>query len=98
MKNAILRIINEVGLHARPAAQFVQQAGKYQAKIMLRNLTADSKWVNAKSILSVLTLGAEKGHEVELQADGPDEAQAIDGLADLIRSGLGEGISKEQEP
>jgi phosphotransferase system HPr (HPr) family protein len=98
MKNVTLQIINEVGLHARPAAQFVQQAGKYQAKIMIRNMTADSKWVNAKSILSVLTLGAEKGHEVELQAEGPDEAQAIEGLADLIRSGLGESAPKQQEP
>jgi phosphotransferase system HPr (HPr) family protein len=95
MKNVTLQIINEVGLHARPAAQFVQQAGKYQAKIMIRNMTAGSNWVNAKSILSVLTLGAEKDHEVELQVEGPDEAQAIDGLADLIRSGLGEGAPKE---
>lgn len=98
MKNITLQIINEVGLHARPAAQFVQQAGKYQAKILVRNMAAGSNWVNAKSILSVLTLGAEKGHEVELQAEGPDEAQAIEGLADLIRSGLGEGVPKEQEP
>jgi len=95
MKNVTLQIINEVGLHARPAAQFVQLAGKYQAKITVRNMTAGSNWVNAKSILSVLTLGAEKGHEVELQAEGPDEAQAIEGLADLIRSGLGESAPKE---
>jgi phosphotransferase system HPr (HPr) family protein len=91
MINFTIQVTNEVGLHARPAAIFVQQAGKYQAKITLRNATTSSNWVNAKSILSVLTLGVEKDHEVELQADGPDEGQAIEGLVNLIQSGLGEG-------
>jgi phosphotransferase system HPr (HPr) family protein len=52
----------------------------------VRNLTHGTAWVDAKSILGVLTLGVEQGHEIELQAEGPEEEQAIAGLDALIRS------------
>ncbi len=90
MKRATLQIPNEVGLHARPAAIFVQQAMTFTADVMLRNLTTQSDWVDAKSILSVLTLGAEMNHEIELQAEGDDEQQAIEILSTLVKTGFGE--------
>lgn len=80
---------NRSGLHARPAAAFVNAAKRF----------ADTKvWVikgevtrDAKSILQVLTLGVTKGTAVTLRAEGPDETDAVQELVALIESGLGEG-------
>lgn len=82
---------HKVGLHARPASVFVQAANKFDSEITVRNLTADNgEPVDAKSILMVLTLGVLQDHEIELQADGPDEQQAMDSLLSLVRSNFGE--------
>jgi phosphotransferase system HPr (HPr) family protein len=91
MQSTQVMVVNEVGLHARPAAQFVALAGKHKSNIQIRNLTSQGKWCNAKSILAVLTLGVEKNHTVEITADGPDEGEAIDALKTLILSNFGEG-------
>lgn len=79
-------VTSAVGLHARPAAVFVREAGRFTSRIQVRNATRNSPWVNAKSILSVLTLGVEQHHEIEIQAHGPDEAQAAAELQKLIIS------------
>jgi phosphocarrier protein len=84
MKQLILKVVNEVGLHARPATLFVRAANRYQSTIRLRNITSESRWADAKSILGVLTLGVEKNHEIELQIEGPDEDQAALSLSELI--------------
>jgi phosphocarrier protein len=84
MKQLILKVFNEVGLHARPAAIFVKESNRYHSNIRLRNLTSQSRWTDAKSILGVLTLGVEQNHEVELEIEGPDEDQAASSLRDLI--------------
>jgi len=86
MEQLCVQVINEVGLHARPAAMFVNTASRFKSKIRVRNVTTDGKWVDAKSILSVLTLGVEKDHEIELTAEGPDEAEAVATIGELIRS------------
>lgn len=86
MQKIGLKVINEVGLHARPASEFVKAASQFRSKILVRNVTKDSKAVDAKSILSVLTLGVEKDHEIELTAEGDDETQAIQLLRELIES------------
>lgn len=86
MQNIRLNIINEVGLHARPAAEFVKTAAQFKCKLTVRNATKDSASVDAKSILSVLTLGVEKNHEIEISAEGEDEMQAIQTLRELIVS------------
>ncbi len=86
MVRTILRVNNEVGLHARPAAEFVKLAGKFKSAIKVRNVTNDTGLVDAKSILSVLTLGVEQGHEIELQVEGEDEGLALDALRNLIES------------
>jgi phosphotransferase system HPr (HPr) family protein len=90
MKKFTLHVTAEVGLHARPAAMFVQQANQFDADIQVRNITADSEWADAKSILSVLTLGVEKDHEIELEVDGLDEDEAAEALTGLVRSNFGE--------
>jgi len=86
MQRIQLKIINAVGLHARPAAEFVKMASQFKCGLTIRNLTRGSVDVDAKSILSVLTLGVEKDHEIELTAEGEDELQAIQSLRDLIES------------
>ena len=81
-----VRVINEVGLHARPASVFVKEANNYEAEIQIRNQTTDSEWQDAKSILGVLSLGVEKGHVVEMVAKGTDEAVAAAQLEALIET------------
>ncbi len=81
---------HKVGLHARPASIFVQTANKFTSEITVRNVTAGGEPVDAKSILMVLTLGVIRNHEIELQASGLDEQQALDCLGDLVRGNFGE--------
>jgi phosphotransferase system HPr (HPr) family protein len=73
------------GLHARPAAIFVRNAQGFQSQI---TLLKNEKKVNAKSILSVLTLGAEQGDQLVLSADGEDAGTAVDKLAALLEGDL----------
>ena len=80
-------IVNSMGLHARPATFFVQNAHKYKSTVWVES--GDRK-VNAKSLLGVLSLGIAKGMTVTLIADGYDEEEALEGLAELIDSGIGE--------
>ena len=81
---------NPSGLHARPAAIFVQAAAAFRADVRVANLTTGSAEVNAKSILGILTLGVSSGHRIRVRADGEDEAVATRALADLVAGGLGE--------
>jgi len=81
---------NEVGLHARPAAMFVKKASSFKSKVMVENVTRATAPVNAKSILSVLSIGVLKNHEIRIQAEGEDEESAIKSLVELIESDFGE--------
>jgi phosphocarrier protein HPr len=83
-----ITIVNQLGLHARAAAKFVQVAGKFRAKILLGR---DGQAVDGKSILGILTLAACKGTRLFLSADGPDEGDAVDSLSDLVEDKFGEG-------
>lgn len=76
-----LIIKNEVGLHARPAAQFVKIAERYKSKV---RLCKDGIWVNGKSVLGILTLAAEHGSEIILEVTGVDEAQAFQELKGIL--------------
>ena len=80
-------IKNSVGLHARPATFFIQKANSYKSSIWVEK---EDCRVNAKSLLGVLSLGISKGTEIKLIADGVDENNAIDGLAELIDGEFGE--------
>ncbi|MBR3967215.1 MAG: HPr family phosphocarrier protein [Clostridia bacterium] len=82
-----VKIINSVGLHARPATFFIQKAQSYKSSIWVEK---DDRRINAKSLLGILALGISKGMSINLIADGPDEAEALDGLAELINTGFAE--------
>ena len=90
-------IRHTAGLHARPAALFVQTAKKYAANIKARNLTTGGGFVDVKSIIMVLTLGVACGHEIHLQAEGADEAGALAALGLLIESNFGEEEPRKAE-
>ncbi len=82
-------VINETGLHARPASTFISATKNYSSKITIKNLDS-GKSADAKSILMVLSLGLVKGTPVSICAEGDDEVEAVDSLIDLIDSGFGE--------
>ena len=86
MKTIRLVITDPVGLHARPASMFVETANRFEAEIRLCNLTAPENWVNAKSILGVLTCAVKNGDEIEVQAEGTDEDAAAEALETLVKS------------
>lgn len=84
------QVLNESGLHARPASMFVKMAKGFESEIMVRNLDKDGPFVNAKSILRLLTAELCKNEWLELKAEGPDEAEAVEKLIDLVNGGFGE--------
>lgn len=76
-------LINREGLHARPAAEFVKLASTFDAAVTVNG-------VDAKSLLRIMALGLTQGDDVALSATGPQAADAIRALAELVRSGFGE--------
>lgn len=78
-------IKNASGLHARPAALFVQVANKFQSSI---KIIKEEQEVNGKSIMGILMLAAEKGSEVVLVVDGDDAEQAMKELSDILLSDI----------
>jgi phosphocarrier protein len=82
-----IHITNKLGLHARAAARFVHLANTFSSRIMV---TKDGTRVNGKSILGLLTLAASKGTKLKVIADGEDEQEAVQKLAELASSGFGE--------
>lgn len=76
-------ITNQVGLHARPATFFIQKANEYRCSIWVEK---DDRKVNAKSLLGVLSLGIVCGTNINIIADGADEQEAVDNLAELVNS------------
>ena len=81
MVEKLFVVKNETGLHARPASLFVQKAAQYKSTIKVKK---DGKEANAKSIISVLSLGASFGSEITIIADGPDAEEAVAGLVELL--------------
>ena len=82
------RIINKLGLHARPSAMLVTAASKYNSEVFF---TKNGLRVNGKSILGVMMLAAEMGSELLIEVDGPDEEQALNEILQVIESKFGEG-------
>lgn len=80
-------IKNRLGLHARPAAEFVKVAGKFASEI---SVGKDGMWVNGKSIMGVMTLAAECGATVTVRAEGTDAEAAVEALATLLQKQWGE--------
>ena len=72
------------GLHARPAAQFVKLAASFGANIQVENLTKGSQPVNAKSIISVLSVNVVQDDKIRITAEGDQEQEAVTAMVDLI--------------
>jgi phosphocarrier protein HPr len=93
MKESTIVVDNKVGLHARPASLFVQEAAKYKSDIKVSTNDPDTKELreaNAKSILGVLTLGVFQGMSITIRAEGEDEENAVAGLSALVKNNFGE--------
>ena len=90
MKSAQFVVMDPVGLHARPAALFVKLANKFSSNVSICNVSTSGKWANAKSILSVLTCGVKQGDQIEVRAEGVDEAEAVGALQKLVASNFAE--------
>ena len=87
MMTETVTIVNQLGLHARAAARFVQLAGRFRSKV---RVTREGRQVDGKSIMGILLLAASKGAVISISADGIDEADALQSLAALVRTGFGE--------
>jgi phosphocarrier protein len=82
-----IRILNETGIHARPAAEIVKLTAKFRSEI---TLSRDGVDVNGKSIMGVMLLAAECGSEIVVRADGEDAEAALEALAALVATKFGE--------
>jgi phosphocarrier protein FPr len=99
LKSVEIEIRNESGLHARPAAVLVRAASAFRSRIGLDNLTTPAgPTADAKSLVSVLAAGVEKGHRVRIAAEGEDEAEAVDALRELLGDELGESRADAGAP
>ena len=83
-----VRVPNRLGLHARPAAEFVKLSSRFASSIMVEK---DGLEVNGKSIMGVMMLAAEFGSSLRIRAEGVDAPDAITELSRLVESGFGEG-------
>ncbi|HWP38209.1 MAG TPA: HPr family phosphocarrier protein [Gemmatimonadales bacterium] len=82
-----VEIVNELGLHARPAAEFVKIASRFRSNIQVAR---DNMTVNGKSVLGVMTLAAERGSSLVIRAEGDDADAAVAALERLVRNGFHE--------
>ncbi|MDI3257536.1 MAG: HPr family phosphocarrier protein [Kyrpidia sp.] len=85
-------VTNATGLHARPAALFVETARKYRSDIRVE---ANGKRADGKSLLNLLVLGVTAGQDIRIIAEGPDEEEALGALVRLIESRFGEAAARE---
>ncbi|OGS40932.1 MAG: phosphocarrier protein HPr [Elusimicrobia bacterium RIFOXYD12_FULL_66_9] len=81
MTERIFTIKNRLGLHARPAALFVQEAAKFKSQILV---VKDGLEVNGKSVMGLMLLAAEGGSKLTVKADGPDEDGALDAIGKIF--------------
>jgi len=83
-------IRNRLGLHARPAMQFVDLANKFEATIKVHKGGDEPVEADGKSVMQMIILAATEGTPLRIDAEGPDAHQAVDELARLVESGFGE--------
>lgn len=93
----VVLLENEHGLHARPAAQFVRTAAGFDAEVRVRNLASGKGPVTARSLNALATLDAGKNDQLEILADGPQAASALDALQALVQSRFGEPVETSLE-
>jgi phosphocarrier protein len=86
----LVPIVNPLGLHARPAAEFVKLAARFRADVQVEK---DGMTVNGKSIMGVMTLAAECGSAIRIRTSGDDAEAALDALVDLVARGFDEAYT-----
>ncbi|MBU3155581.1 HPr family phosphocarrier protein [Clostridium estertheticum] len=82
-----VKILNEQGLHARPASIFVKTASKFKSTVSIVHGTGVA---NAKSIINIMSLGLKKDEEIKIVTEGADEKEAMDALVSLVENKFGE--------
>ena len=87
MEERIVTIRNKTGLHMRPAGEMVRIASRFVSEI---SITKDELRVNGKSIIAVLSLAAEPGCSITIQADGTDALEAVNALVKMVENNFGE--------
>ena len=80
-------ILNRLGLHARPAAEFVKTASRFQSDVWVKK---DDVEVSGKSIMGVMMLAAECGSQITIRAEGTDAEAALEALSGLVANRFGE--------
>lgn len=94
MPDRSVEIVNRMGLHARPASEFVKLAGRFSSAVTVEK---DGLEVNGKSIMGVLMLAAEHGSTITIRAEGEDAGAAVDALSDLVARGFQETEPRVEE-
>jgi phosphocarrier protein HPr len=89
MTSRSVKVVNQLGMHARAAAKFVHLATRYEARI---RVARQGREMDGKSIMGILLLAAARGSIVTITADGVDEEAAVAALAALIEGGFGEDV------
>lgn len=92
MTSRAVTVTNGLGMHARAAARFVRLASRYRARI---SVARDGRTIDGKSIMGILLLAASRGTIITISAEGSDEADAVEALAALVSSGLGEQVCSD---
>ncbi|MBM7623810.1 HPr family phosphocarrier protein [Sporohalobacter salinus] len=87
MKKETVTVNNDTGIHSRPASMLVQEANKFDSKVLI---SKDSQEVSAKSIMGIMGLGVNKDSEIIIKAEGNDEKEAVQALVNLIEQGFDE--------
>ncbi|MBB6217316.1 phosphotransferase system HPr (HPr) family protein [Anaerosolibacter carboniphilus] len=82
-------IMNETGMHARPASLFLSTATKFKSEV---TIFKNGKAANAKSLISILSLCITVGTEIQISAEGEDEREAVETLVKLVESKFGEAL------
>jgi phosphocarrier protein FPr len=94
----VLTLKNLHGLHARPAARFVQTAAGFEADVQVRNLANQKGPVSAKSLNALATLGAVRDHQIAITASGLEAGQALTALQNLVDGNFGESVEEDVAP
>ena len=89
MTRVEVTVVNKLGLHARPSAKITQLASRFASEVWM---SKGARRINAKSIMGVMMLAAARGSTLVIEADGPDERDAVDALTGLVAAGFGEEI------
>ena len=84
-----VRVVNQLGMHARAAAKFVHLAARYEARV---RVAREAREMDGKSIMGILLLAAAQGSTITISAEGTDEHDAVRALVALVQSGFGEDV------